>query len=103
MKTGLSLALTLLLASATMAGAGDQAVRACLDRMDMVDVLVAEFGEQLVEVHPTSTGLLEFHVSPTEGSWTAVVTYRDGTSCVIAAGSNVDPSRTVLGEPFLEI
>lgn len=75
----------------------------CLTRSDLVAVLVAEYGEQLVEVHATVGGLLEFHVSPDDGTWTAVVTDGLGTSCVVASGDDVDPSKTLLGDTFIEI
>jgi hemerythrin-like domain-containing protein len=96
--------LVLFIAAQAQAAPGpDVATDRCLLRPDLVALLVTEFGEQLVEVHPTSRGLLEFHVSPIDGTWTAVLTDGGGTSCVIAAGNDVDPSKTLLGQTFLEI
>ena len=100
------LALTALLVAfltAHGAASSDAGANRCLARSDLVALLVAEFGEQLVEVHPTAGGLLEFHVSPDDGSWTAVVTDGMGTSCVLATGDDVDPSKTLLGDTFIEI
>lgn len=89
------LALSLLLLPALLTTApviGHADSRVCLDRSQMVNTLVDEYGEQLAEVHEIKgKGLLEFHVSPDEGTWTALLTDDDGTSCVLATGEGVDP------------
>jgi hypothetical protein len=105
MKRSVLIALLVLSFAAQAHAAADRDVSAdrCLSRPDLVSLLVSQYGEQLVEVHSTSRGLLEFHVSPTDGSWTAVVTDGGGTSCVIASGDDVDPSKTLLGDTFVEI
>jgi hypothetical protein len=96
--------LALFFAAQTHGAASSDAVEdRCLARSALVSLLVDEFGEQLVEVHPTVRGLLEFHVSPNGGTWTAVVTDGLGTSCVVASGDDVDPSKTLLGDTFIEI
>ena len=93
----LLLALFLLIlatAAAPRAGAEGQV---CLPRSEMVEALVSEYGEQLAEVRKIEgLGLLEFHVSPTNGSWTALITDEDRTSCVIATGEGVDPRKVPL-------
>ena len=62
----------------------------CLDRSKMVEALVDEYGEQLAEVHEIrGKGLLEFHVSPDDGTWTALIT-KKGVSCVLATGEGLD-------------
>lgn len=70
--------------------------RECRDRSVMIDALIEEYGEQLVEVHEImGEGLLEFHVSPEDGTWTALLTRRNGVSCVLGFGEGIDPSKTL--------
>lgn len=67
----------------------------CHDRSLMIDTLIDEYGEQLVEVREVAgRGLLEFHVSPEDGTWTALLTKGNGISCVIGTGEGIDPSKT---------
>ena len=99
----IALLVSFLAAQANGAASYDAVADRCLARSALVSLLVDEFGEQLVEVHTTVRGLLEFHVSPNGGTWTAVVTDGTGTSCVIASGDDVDPSKTLLGDTFIEI
>lgn len=74
--------------TAMIAQAGDNL---CLDRSRMVDALVDKYGEQLAEVHQVKgRGLLEFHVSPSDGTWTALIT-EEGVSCVLATGEGLPP------------
>ncbi len=69
--------------------------RPCLDRSMMIDTLITEYGEQLAEVREIKgKGLLEFHVSPKEGTWTALLTNGNGVSCVLAVGEGIDPDKT---------
>jgi len=76
----------------------------CFDRSHLIDALVTEYGEQLAEVHEIKgRGLLEFHVSPTDGTWTAVITDSDGLSCVLATGDGVDPVKSLHLKPGLKI
>lgn len=68
----------------------------CIDRSHMIDTLIDEYGEQLAEVHEIKgTGLLEFHVSPTDGTWTALITDEDNVSCVLATGDGIDPEKSL--------
>ena len=70
-------------------------IRACLDRSVMIDTLIAEYGEQLAEVREIKgKGLLEFHVSTKDGTWTALLTTVNGVSCVLAVGDGIDPDQT---------
>jgi hypothetical protein len=72
--------------------------RACLDRSVMVDTLIIEYGKQLAEVREIKgKGLLEFHVSTKEGTWTALLTSAKGVSCVLAVGEGIDPAKTGAG------
>ncbi len=95
MKTWLPLlALSLMLAPANHAVSAP--TKPCLVRSMMVDTLITDYGEQLAEVREIKgKGLLEFHVSPKDGTWTAVLTKPDGVSCVVAVGDGIDPEKTV--------
>ena len=94
MKKGLLLILLPLMLAALPRAHGAE-VKACLDRSVMVDTLIAEYGEQLAEVREIKgKGLLEFHVSPNEGTWTALLTNVKGVSCVLAVGEGIDPAKT---------
>lgn len=67
----------------------------CRVRSAMIDTLIDEYGEQLVEVREVKgQGLLEFHVSPDDGTWTALLTKSNGVSCVLGIGEGIDPSKT---------
>lgn len=89
-KVLLPMVLAFLLALSPLAQGAEETT--CLVRSEMIDTLVDEYGEQLAEVHKVQgEGLLEFHVSPEEGTWTALVTDEDGVSCVIAVGKGLDP------------
>lgn len=69
--------------------------RTCLKRSVMIDTLISQYGEQLAEVHEVKgKGLLEFHVSPMDGTWTALLTDHDGVSCVLGVGEGIDPTKT---------
>ncbi len=62
----------------------------CIDRIDLLDRLAAEFEEYLVEVRMIEDqGLLEFTRSPTKGTWTVILTKPSGTSCLIASGEGL--------------
>lgn len=61
----------------------------CAERDIIVERLNADFGE-------TATGggvvsreqLLEIWSSPETGSWTALMTFADGTACIVGSGMN---------------
>ncbi len=94
MKKSLLLILLPLMLAALPRAHGAE-VKACLDRSVMVDTLIAEYGEQLAEVREIKgKGLLEFHISPKEGTWTALLTNGHGVSCVLAVGEGIDPAKT---------
>jgi hypothetical protein len=64
----------------------------CLDRSRMLDTLITEYGEQLAEVREIKgTGILEFHVSKSDGTWTALLTDYEQWSCVLATGEGLVP------------
>lgn len=61
----------------------------CSDREDVVEELVADYGEQLAAVRDIKgEGLLEIHVSARTGTWTALLTRPGNLSCVVASGSD---------------
>lgn len=104
MKTLLSLLLLPAVAALLVATPVRAESRVCHDRTNLVKALVDDYGEQLAEVHEIKDrGLLEFHVSPTEGTWTALLTDEAGVSCVLATGEGVDPVKSLHIEPGLPI
>ncbi len=93
MKKGLLLILPFLMLAALPRAHGAE-VQACYVRSVIVDTLIAEYDEQLAEVREIKgKGLLEFHVSPKDGTWTALLTDHKGVSCVLAVGDGVDPAK----------
>lgn len=86
-----------LLAVAPLGSAHGAEARVCLNRYVMIDTLIAEYGEHLVEVRDIKgKGLLEFHVSPIDGTWTALLTKGNGISCVLAVGEGIDPAKIMV-------
>jgi hypothetical protein len=95
------LLLPLLFAAAPMAMPAPVMAEAqiCYDRSNMIDTLINTYGEQLAEAHAIKDwGLLEFHVSPSDGTWTALLTDTHGQSCVLASGEGLDPNKSLLIE-----
>jgi hypothetical protein len=87
----------LAMAVTPLASAHGAEARICLDRADMIDTLIADYGEQLTEVRDIKgKGLLEFHVSPNDGTWTALLTKGNGISCVLAVGEGIDPAKVMV-------
>ena len=98
MKKSLLLILLPLMLAAMPRAHGAE-VRACLDRSAMIDTLITEYDEQLAEVRQIKDkGLLEFHVSPKEGTWTALLTNGNGISCVLATGQGLEPNKSHIVE-----
>ncbi len=63
----------------------------CDERVDMLNRLASEYGEELIEVKMMEEhGLLEVLKSPTKGTWTLLLTKPGGISCVLAAGNGLD-------------
>jgi hypothetical protein len=63
----------------------------CVERVDMLDRLASEYGEELIEVKMMEEyGLLEVLKSPTRGTWTLLLTKPGGISCVLATGKGLD-------------
>ena len=63
----------------------------CVDRVDMLNRLASEYGEELIEVKMMEEhGLLEVLKSPTRGTWTLLLTKPGGISCVLATGKGLD-------------
>ncbi len=62
----------------------------CVERVDMLDRLASEYGEELIEVKMIEDhGLLEVLKSPTMGTWTLLLTKPGGISCVLATGKGL--------------
>ncbi len=83
----------LLLALALFAGSSSfvAAQMLCVDRVDMLNRLASEYGEELIEVKMIEDhGLLEVLKSPTKGTWTLLLTKPGGISCVLATGKGLD-------------
>ena len=81
-----SLLCFLLLGFSPLANAGELF---CSAREDVVQELVADYDEQLAAVRDMKgEGLLEIHVSPRTGTWTALLTRSGQLSCVVASGDN---------------
>ena len=79
----------LLLSLALFAGSSSivAAQMLCVERVDMLDRLASEYGEELIEVKMIEDhGLLEVLKSPTMGTWTLLLTRPGGISCVLATG-----------------
>ena len=63
----------------------------CVERVDMLDRLASEYGEELIEVKMMEEyGLLEVLKSPTKGTWTLLLTKPGGISCMLATGKGLD-------------
>ena len=59
----------------------------CVERVDMLDRMASEYGEELIEVKMMEEhGLLEVLKSPTMGTWTLLLARPGGISCVLATG-----------------
>ncbi len=59
----------------------------CFERVDMLNRLASEYGEELIEVKMMEEhGLLEVLKSRTKGTWTLLLTKPGGISCVQATG-----------------
>ena len=79
----------LLLSLALFAGSSSivAAQMLCVERVDMLDRLASEYGEELIEVKMIEDhGLLEVLKSRTKGTWTLLLTKPGGISCVLATG-----------------
>ena len=82
-----------LLALALFAGSSSivAAQMFCVERVDMLNRLASEYGEELIEVKMMEEhGLLEVLKSPTNGTWTLLLTKPGGISCVLATGKGLD-------------
>lgn len=72
----------------------------CVDRVDMLDRLASDYGEQLIEVKMMEgRGLLEVLASPRKGTWTLLLTKPDGISCVLATGRGLSKRKLQMVVP----
>ncbi len=63
----------------------------CDERVDMLNSLASEYGEELIEVKMMEEhGLLEVLKSRSKGTWTLLLTKPGGISCVLATGRGLD-------------
>ncbi len=79
----------LLLALALFAGSSSivAAQMLCVERVDLLNRLASEYGEELIQVKMMEEhGLLEVLKSRTKGTWTLLLTKPGGISCVLATG-----------------
>ena len=95
-STAASIAIALTVASAI----GPAHARgACGDRKEMLEKLAQRFEERPRALGVLADGgLLEVVVSP-KGSWTILISYPKGPSCVMAVGSGWRQKLTLIGEP----
>ena len=87
-----ALAVTLLFLAATATPVSAQML--CTDRMGMLNRLADQYQEELVQVKEwEELGLLEILASPSQGTWTLLLTKPGGISCVLATGKGLDRKR----------
>ena len=82
----------LLLTIALFAGSSSivAAQMLCVERVDMLNRLASEYGEELIEVKMIEEhGLLAVLKSRTKGTWTLLLTKPGGISCVLATGKGL--------------
>ena len=61
--------------------------RNCGTRENIIERLVEKYGEELFGAGLTHTrGLLEVYVSPETGTWTILMSFPNGQSCLLQAG-----------------
>ena len=58
----------------------------CADRDGMTTALAATYGEQQRMVAVNGSSVIEFWGNEDASTWTLIVTYPDGVSCVLGAG-----------------
>lgn len=76
----------------------------CVARTDMLEHLAAEYGEQLAEVKMIENyGLVELLRSPSNGTWTIILTRPGGISCVLATGEGLEVGTTGSGNSELRL
>lgn len=73
---------------ALFAPAAAQAQLACAPRADLIESLAQKYGEQLTSGGLSGPDMLVEIWTGEEGSWTILMTYASGTSCIMAAGQN---------------
>lgn len=72
----------------------------CSDRDSVISKLEARFGEAQSGTGIVSENrVLELWQSPETGSWTILMTTADGTTCIVAAGSEWAPRELKAGDP----
>ncbi|MCP5372749.1 MAG: hypothetical protein H6907_13545 [Hyphomicrobiales bacterium] len=82
----LALAAAVILAAGPAAGGAD--LPACGQRSQVVDGLSRVYEELPLGLGVTgSGGVVEVLASPTGGTWSIIVTWPDGRSCLVAAGN----------------
>jgi hypothetical protein len=80
-----------IIAALVAAPAYAQQAPKCGPRDQVVRNLAAKYGEEPIVVGMNAGGLLyEVYHSPASGTWTALVTRPDGTSCMADAGEAME-------------
>ncbi|MDV7145197.1 hypothetical protein R3X27_21145 [Tropicimonas sp. TH_r6] len=68
-----------------------QQQRSCGQRDPIVERLAEKYGESRQSIGlGADNSLLEVYASPDTGSWTILVTYASGLSCLMATGQNFE-------------
>ena len=83
--TGLTFLATTLAITSTTA----HAQQACADRDLVTERLAAKYGESFAGGGlQNSSRVFEVWFSPEKGTWTILMTHADGTTCIMASGTN---------------
>lgn len=62
---------------------------ACATRAPLVERLAERYSESRVGVGlQNASQMLEVYASPETGTWTILITWADGLSCIVATGTN---------------
>ena len=93
--TGLSL-----LAATALTTTSLQAQTACADRGKVVEKLSGGYGEAFAGGGlQNATRVFEVWFSPENGTWTILMTHANGTSCIMASGTNWREGNPLLKTP----
>ena len=80
----------------------DRAEGNCGDRAEIVAALTEQYGEARQAIALThARQVIELFAAPDGGSWTLIITFPTGESCLISAGDGIEltPDLTPQGDP----
>ena len=80
----------------------DRAAGNCGDRAEIVAALTDQYGETRQAMALThARQVVELFAAPDGGSWTLIITFPSGESCLISAGDGIEltPDLTPPGDP----